>query len=175
MQNIIFTKEECDYIKSFYNKDTALDGNKPLVVNLPNNETISIKRNASAHYIDCYNKSLISFILKKLNILNIKSITKQAVKIVKYSKGDYFKKHTDFTKYANDVIVKTLVIQLSNPNSYIGGDLIVKDKPQNRDLGSYSLFSSSDIHEVTEVIDGERFSLTIFLTEKDFYQTTTLI
>jgi len=175
MNNIIFNKDECDYIKSFYNEGFSENGGDPLVVHIGDNKTLSIKRKASAKYLDLADSTLIDFILEKLKKINIKSITSESVKIVKYSKGDYFEKHTDFNKYGKGATYKTLVIQLSNSSDYMGGDLVVDEIPQNRDLGSYSLFLSSIEHEVTKVLSGQRFSLTIFLKQEDFYHESKII
>ena len=175
MNNIIFNKDECDYIKSFYIEGLSENGSAPLIVHIDDNKTLSIKRKASAKYIDLTHSDLIDFILKKLKKIKIKSISSESVKIVKYSKGDYFEKHTDFNKYGRGATYKTLVIQLSDSSDYIGGNLVVNTIPQPRELGSYSLFLSSTEHEVTTVLSGTRFSLTIFLTQEDFYHKSKII
>ena len=45
-------------------------------------------------------------------------------KLVRYQKGDVFKKHRDNGEGYNDRY-KTLVIQLSNSEDYKGGDLLI--------------------------------------------------
>jgi predicted 2-oxoglutarate/Fe(II)-dependent dioxygenase YbiX len=126
-------------------------------------------------YIEYNDVNALNFIINKLKVIGLKSIQSSAFKISRYSKGDYFGPHHDFNYYGKGAIYKTLVIQLSDPKDYIGGDLYVKDVPQSREQGSYSLFLSSDIHEVKLLEEGIRFSLTIFLNESDFINTKSII
>lgn len=175
MSYVLLSEEECQFVKSFFSEDTALDGKDPLVLDIDSENTISIKRKASAKYLDVTEPELINFLIDKLSPLKIKSISNNTAKLVRYSQGDYFGKHTDFYKYGNGASYKTLVIQLSNSDDYKGGNLVVKDVPQNRELGSFSLFNSSDIHEVTLITEGERYSLTLFLVHNDFIHNLSLI
>jgi predicted 2-oxoglutarate/Fe(II)-dependent dioxygenase YbiX len=175
MSYVLLSKEECEFVKSFFIEDEALDGKDPLIIDLDSKNTLSIKRKASAKYLDISNAELVDFLLMKLSPIGIVSISNRTVKLVRYSKGDYFEKHTDFYKYGNGANFKTLVIQLSASDEYEGGNLLVKDVSQNRELGSFALFNSSDVHEVTEVTYGVRFSLTLFLMHKDFFRTLSLI
>jgi hypothetical protein len=175
MNNILFSKEECEYIKSFWNESLAEDGSKPGKVYLDDGNTISFKRDAILLYLDLENNELINFVLSKLSNIGIKKISGNCVKLVKYHKGSYFGEHTDFKIYEYGSIYKTLVIQLSNEDEYVGGDLCVKGIIQSKKQGSYSLFLSSDVHEVKIIEEGVRFSLTIFLIEDDFQFSKSII
>jgi predicted 2-oxoglutarate/Fe(II)-dependent dioxygenase YbiX len=174
MSHIILSKDDCNFIKSFWDDSISIN-DKRAIVNIDNTNVLSYKRNAKGGYIDYNNNILIDYILKKISIIGIKSIQTNSVKIAKYSTGDYFSPHHDFNFYRKGAIYKTLVVQLSDSTEYIGGDLCVKDIPQPREQGSYSLFLSSDIHEVKLVENGTRFSLTIFLYETDFINTKYVI
>jgi len=59
----------------------------------------------------------------------------------------------------------TLVLQLSNPDTYDGGDLEIQPSAQilsaNRAQGSVSVFPSFALHQVTPVKRGIRRSLTV--------------
>jgi hypothetical protein len=190
MDNVLFTKEECEYIKSFWDDSNSIDGvvyrtsngnylkgiahvidgTTSGQVQTEEGRLISIKpKNAKLKFLDLFNKELIDFILSRLSKIGIKSILNNQVKITKYIEGDFFAPHRDFKSIDEfGCTYKTLVIQLSDPKDYVGGYLYVKDVPQSKEQGSYSLFLSSDIHEVKLLEEGIRFSLTIFLYESDF-------
>lgn len=173
MSSILFSKDDCDFIKSYWDDSKSLNGSGRGSYKIDNLNEISFKRKVKGYYIDYTDSTLLNFILKRLSKIDIKSI--DVVKIAKYSEGDYFEPHHDFNSYSKGAVYKTLVIQLSDPTTYIGGDLYVKNVPQPREQGSYSLFLSSDIHEVKLIEYGIRFSLTIFLYESDFINSKTII
>jgi predicted 2-oxoglutarate/Fe(II)-dependent dioxygenase YbiX len=175
MSSVIFSKNDCDFIKSYWDDTKSLNGSGRISFKIDEVNTISYNRKVNGYYIDYNDTILLNFILERLQKINIKSITPAYVKIAKYKKGDYFEPHHDFNFYGKGSIYKTLVVQLSDASTYIGGDLYVKGVSQPREQGSYSLFFSSDIHEVKLVENGIRFSLTIFLQETDFINTKTLI
>ena len=170
----LLSNEDCDYVLSFWNEVTSLESIKYLSKKIDDHNTINFRTKAKGRYSDINNPSLNSFLLEKLKPIGIINLP-EYVKIAKYSKGDYFEPHHDFNFYGSGHIYKTLVIQLSDPNSYKGGDFYVKDYPKSRFRGDYSLFLSSEIHEVKLVEEGVRFSLTIFLEESDFIQTKSLM
>lgn len=175
MSSVIFSENDCEFIKSYWDDNKSINGSGRISIKLDEVNNVSYNRKVSGYYMDFDEDILLNFILKKLIKINIKSITQSSVKMAKYKKGDYFEPHHDFNFYGKGAIYKTLVVQLSDPSTYIGGDLYVKDIPQPKEQGSYSLFLSSDIHEVKLVQDGIRFSLTIFLQESDFTNKKSII
>lgn len=175
MSSVIFSEKDCEFIISYWDDNKSLNGSGRISLKIDEANNVSYNRKVSGYYMDFNEDILLDFILKKLIKINIKSITQSCVKIAKYKKGDYFEPHHDFNFYGKGAIYKTLVIQLSDESTYVGGDLCVKEIPQSRKQGSYSLFLSSDIHEVKLIESGSRFSLTIFLYESDFINTKTLI
>lgn len=175
MSLVLFTQQECDKIKSYWNEDISLDGAGRASFIIDETNTVSFNRRVKGRYIDYTDSELINFIVPNLSKIGIKSITQGAVKISKYTEGDYFEPHHDFNFYGKGAIYKTLVVQLSDPNTYLGGELYVKGIPQTRVQGGFSLFLSSDIHEVKLIQKGERFSLVIFLYERDFENSKSII
>jgi hypothetical protein len=167
MSSIILSKDDCEFIKSYWNDSLSLSGGRS-IFKIDEINTLSFRRKAQGGYIDYTGEYLVNYIKEKISVIDIKSINNSSVKISKYTKGDFFEPHHDFNFYGKGAIYKTMVIQLSNSADYIGGDLYVKDIPQPREQGSYSLFLSSDIHEVKLIEEGIRFSLTLFLSESDF-------
>jgi len=82
-----------------------------------------------------------------------------------------YKKHID--RSLNGLIRKlSLSIQLSDPKSYEGGDLILHDGEKPifipREQGKLILFPSYVLHEVTSVTKGERYSLVAWITGPQF-------
>ena len=174
MNNVIFSKEDCEYIKSFFDETLAIGDSEPRYLEL-NGQKIEIQKNAKGSYQEITQPDLIKFIVEKLKPLNIISIKRECLNLIRYNEGDYFEKHRDFGRYGIGATYKTMVIQLSDPSEYEGGDLCVKDIPQDRTQGSVSLFLSSTEHEVKKVLRGTRFSLSTFLYEEDFILSKSVI
>jgi predicted 2-oxoglutarate/Fe(II)-dependent dioxygenase YbiX len=169
MSSILMSKKDCEYIKSFWDQSNYQTEKTDSRFKIDNINTIKLNyKNVKGSYFDCKDESLINFITEKLKLIDVEKISSGSVKINKYIEGDYFGPHHDFNAYGKGAVYKTLVIQLTDPSTYKGGDLYVKGIPQSREQGSYSLFFSSDIHEIKLVEWGTRFSLVIFLFESDF-------
>jgi len=160
---VIFSKEECEYIKSFYNLYEEIDG---MDTHTLNGVSIKFRKGSSAKFVTINNSELNDFLLEKLKPLKVKNIP--TIKIMKYGKGGSLAQHQDFSKYGVDIIYKTILVQLSESTDYIGGDLIVENTPQSRVIGSLTTISPTDVHEVTLLELGERYSLVLFLYESDF-------
>ena len=94
---VVFTPQECEYIKSFYNIDSEHSSNE-----IQNYGTVKLKfSNSSTKYTSTTNEELIIFLQNKLNHLGVKSIP--MVKFMRYQTGDNLARHTDFSKYGVDL------------------------------------------------------------------------
>jgi hypothetical protein len=172
---MLLSKDDCEYVKSFWNESISNGSSKYLKRTLEDGTTITYRTNVSGNYIDFHTTHpLKNFLLEKLKSIGVISIS-SSMKLARYCEGDYFEPHHDFNYYGEGALYKTLVIQISDPTTYDGGDLYVKDIPQTRIQGDYSLFYSSDIHEVKLVKSGCRYSLTVFLLESDFTAHKTIL
>ena len=85
--------------------------------------------------------------------------------------GGKYKKHVD--RGLNSIIRKlSLSVQLSDPNSYKGGDLLIHegDNPifLPKEQGKLISFPSYVLHEVTPVTKGKRYSLVAWITGPQF-------
>lgn len=97
----------------------------------------------------------------------------EKIQFAKYQSGGkgFYKKHQDvFWLNSSEKHRKlTCVIQLSDSNSYSGGDLVLHDCDQFPDKikikqqGTIILFPSFIFHEVLQVTSGERYSLVCWL------------
>lgn len=166
---VIFSKEDCEYIKSVYYTENEFDA-----TTVQDYGDVKIKfSNASSKYVITQNKELTSFLLEKLKPHGVKSIPE--IKYMKYQVGDNLARHTDFSKYGVDIIFKTYLFQLSDSDEYTGGDLIVGNTIQSREQGTMTVISPTTPHEVTKVTSGERLSLVIFLREENLNLSKSII
>lgn len=81
--------------------------------------------------------------------------------VKEYRAGDSFGPHVDTHGRVNEVLDRkmNLIIQLSDPETYEGGDLVVLKDQTTKRLGSAIFFPSNYTHYVTEVTSGTRYSL----------------
>jgi predicted 2-oxoglutarate/Fe(II)-dependent dioxygenase YbiX len=86
------------------------------------------------------------------------------ISINKYEVGDYMGRHCDNMP----IRWRTFLVQLSEPNSYEGGDLTVDDKTSSREQGTTNLFDSQTVwHSVGQVTKGTRYSIVYWGYEKE--------
>ena len=78
-----------------------------------------------------------------------------------YQIGDSFGSHVDTHGAPNMTEERklNLTIQLSDPNSYEGGDLYIRDHRATRNIGSGIFFPPYVLHKVTEITSGTRYCL----------------
>lgn len=89
----------------------------------------------------------------------------QNLQYTTYSVGEFYDKHVDMLYSASQSNHRKLSfsIQLSDPDSYEGGDLLIHNGSEpykaTRKKGSAIFFPGYVLHEVTPVTKGERHSL----------------
>lgn len=174
IESIIFTPDECNYIKSFWNDDNSIESGGNQLARLGDN-IITIKSDCSGHlnYFDKHHE-LFNFVSTRIKKINVNKIS-LTIKITKYVEGDYFLPHTDFEHYETGELSRTLVIQLSESSDYIGGDLIIENVKQTRSIGACITIKASQLHEVTKITAGTRYGLVIFLLNEDMGFSKTII
>ena len=168
-QEVLFTHEECDEILNSVNEDNwtnSLINGYTKSENYKPNVRTCIEQNIRESII-C---DMVLFKCKPLGIASLPSF-----KIIKYTKGSFFKKHVDRTNDNYQYRLKTIVIQLSNPEDYKGGDLIVGDVVSTRERGNCIIFDSGCEHEVTLLEKGNRYSVVIWLTSATLRRDTKTI
>lgn len=116
------------------------------------------------------NQKVNSIFKPLLKEYGVKKLPKD-FQIIKYRRGDFFKKHTDSGNGANKRY-KTLIIQLSNSNEYKGASVDIFHEniksTLDTEAGRGVLFDSSLIHEVKELTDGVRYALVMWFKYEDF-------
>lgn len=96
----------------------------------------------------------------------------------RYPVGFEFKPHIDDVLGSNKQIIRkrhyTILVQLATQSEYSGGELWVQseyDTKISQQIGNVSVFGTEQLHWVTKITEGERWSCTIFL-EKDSLKKT---
>ncbi len=91
------------------------------------------------------------------------------LQFIKYGQGGHFIRHAD-NAGRNFVALRELsvVVQLSSPKEYRGGDLLLQTLSKNPDIapkaqGTLIVFQSSLYHQVTPVTAGIRFSMVAWM------------
>ena len=74
-----------------------------------------------------------------------------------YNKDDFYGWHKDADINNNRML--SVSVQLSDPNTYEGGDLQIKDFLAERARGTILVFNSNLLHRVLPVTSGVRYSL----------------
>ena len=87
----------------------------------------------------------------------------ESLQLSEYSQGQYYDWHIDFGPGPSSIRKLSFVLQLSDPESYEGGNLEIMNSrdPQAmpRDQGVVIIFPSFTLHRVTAVTSGMRHSL----------------
>lgn len=89
-----------------------------------------------------------------------------AIQISKYEVGEYYHDHLDIGPGVLGNRKISLTLQLSDPDSYEGGELVLdfSDFTASRELGSVTLFPSFLKHGVRPVTKGTRYSLVAWIS-----------
>jgi len=167
-QEIILSKQECNSILDLMKNTKPV--NSDIVLSNPLTSKI-LYRNSIEYNIELpgFLKDILKDKLYKYGIKNLEI----NFKLLKYTKGSYFKKHIDNNGTPQTISrYKSMVIQLSEDTDYSGGDLKLYTNETvlefNREQGNMILFDSSVEHEVTEVLDGIRYVLVCWLDYLSF-------
>ena len=171
-EKILFSKEECDYI---INLSKELDELKPYgYKDSVDNEKITIRycvwvinRNDKTQWI--FNK-IHTYFENETNLKIKKELDK--IYIHKYIEGQKFEKHAD-TYYKTQIHNVGVCLN----NNYDGGEFVLYNPelilPKKQ--GSIYTFLSARMHEVKEILNGERWSIIGFLHIENIEINKTLI
>lgn len=171
-QKVLFNIEECDFLKSVLLRDDIV-------------KTTNAARGSFNTTVGVVPPNDIpKWFTDKISIFNINNISFQnklavsrSVIINKYGEGGYFLRHRDDynLKKSWTYRYKTLIVQLSESNTYIGGNLLIDDKPVNREVGNTILFDASTYHELTTITNGNRYSLILWLDRDDITENRNIL
>ena len=161
-QKVILNKSECEQIINLCD-----DFHQSKVYDWKTNtgKVNKQKRNSEeAYFFDL--DSLKKIVIPKLKEFNIKNLPDKT-KVLRYKKGCFFTPHRDKRAGALEHRKLTLIIQLSESTDYTEGKLIVDNQTASKEIGTLILFDSTLIHQVTELIDGERLALVSWIRDED--------
>ena len=153
-ENVLFTKKECESIISYNETDIT---NWKMHDRKYNSQSI----NYSLETKWLFDK-LKDFVERETNI-EIRTI-KKTIHFHKFTKGDWFGKHND----VRDDRVYAIGVLLND--SFDGGDFKLYNPTEqtlNKHIGNTYLFDVRIEHEITPILDGERFSLLWFLKKEN--------
>ncbi len=129
-------------------------------------------RNFEFFTIDDYKG--FEFLNEKFNKIGI--INKPKFNINKYKKDFFFLPHYDSNikkKYKPERL-KTLIINLSKDDEYLGGNLHIGKKEIETKQGTALIFDSYKIHEVKLITEGFRYSLVSWLKKDNIKDNSVL-
>ena len=159
-QEVLFTKEECNYILSLAKKwhvSTVTNGQPDYYLN-------ENHRNSEQSRIS--NEKIEDLIIPKIKKLNITSLSSEC-DVIKYKVGSFFGKHKDNNFEPIKHRKQSVVIQLSEESDYEGGELIINNTVANKTIGNTIVFDSGLTHEVTKLTKGTRYSFIGWVTENN--------
>ena len=153
IQELLFTKEECNSIILYNNTDIT---NWKMEDRNYNSQPInySLKTNW------IFNKLKI-FVEKNVDV-KIKTL-KKTIHFHKFIKGDWFGKHND----VRDNRIYAIGVLLND--KFIGGDFKLYNPNEiilNKVVGNTYIFDVTTLHEITPILQGERYSLLWFLQKE---------
>jgi len=192
-QEKIFTKEECDKIISYQNVylDLIFRSKEPSI-DLENrridNVGMVVKGKKLGKFFnvwDIVNDAESEWMFEKLfNWFSVVSKIERnpnnkpyGCSLHKYSKGDSFMKHKDYNeRFPNRRW--NLGIQLNE--DYTGGEYICYDTNNkeivlNKEVGTAIAYDASTLHEIKEILDGERYSIVLTIMKKDILEKMHLL
>jgi hypothetical protein len=169
-QKILFTKEECEYLKSLFSDG---DFKRSQVGDNKSDSEYSSKRTSYDIFLPfgVDTKNVLFNKLKKIGIVE----TPYSFSVLRYDIGQQFKKHRDNggahgKKYEKRY--KTVIIQLSNEDEYEGGDLVIYNNNEevtaSKEIGNTIIFHSSLEHELKKLTNGRRYCVVFWLEKENF-------
>lgn len=170
-EKILFTAEECkwllDHATEYVDSTVSYDFERS-----ENLTRISNPRDRISQQCELGEPegALKDFLLEKLKPIGVVNLDKAFLNYVRYFKGGHFARHIDGPER-----YKTCIIQLSNPNNYSGGNLLVKDKVIGKEVGNTVIFGSNIPHELTLLESGQRDVLVVWTAKGNTLEKKTLI
>jgi len=115
---------------------------------------------------DSWVQALMSDHIRRGNAWGFILSALEQVQFTHYGHNEFYDQHMDAFKLEESMRKVSAVLQLSDPSSYEGGELLLQDtgtseysaEPKFKPQGSIIVFPSFLYHQVTPVTSGERFS-----------------
>lgn len=165
-----FSPEECKKIlELFKNPESGKVGNNETVTDIRRSEICWLSANHDTKWI--YDR-ISSFALGCNQERYKYDLTgfMEPLQLGLYREGSHYDWHQDFGNGKISVRKLSVVVQLSEPESYEGGELEFFNYPEkvSKGLGDLVVFPSFQFHRVTEVTKGQRYSLVAWISGPSF-------
>lgn len=172
-----FSKHQCEKILSLWDgttKNHAITGGSPesLLTHIPNDKRKShiqwIHWSEEVDWIFAHLANLAMDCNSVRYRFQLNGFL-EAIQMTEYKEGDHYDWHTDHGDGEFSVRKLSIVVQLSDPSNYEGGNLQVHGKKvECIDQGTVTFFPSFAAHKVHPVTKGTRYSLVAWLTGEPF-------
>ena len=174
--NAALTDEICDTIISWGKELKGADA----VINSEATSDTSYRRGKVAWLEDTWVEQILSTYVEKANKdanWNLLLDKQEKVQFATYKKQDFYDYHRDCDIEQPSYRKLSVTVQLSDPETYRGGDLFIRhfwgkdNLPINEELrnrGTIIVFPSILLHSVTRLIKGTRYSLVQWYSGPDF-------
>ena len=174
--NSAITDELCDLIIA-----TGVEkAHEDAAINSGGEEDTSYRRGKIAWLKDAWVESMLGAYVERANKeanWNFILDDKELIQFATYDKQDFYRYHRDCDIVQPKYRKLSVTVQLSDPETYWGGDLFIrhfwgeKNLPINEELrnrGTVIVVPSLLLHSVTRVIKGTRHSLVQWYSGPDF-------
>jgi PKHD-type hydroxylase len=172
-----FTPEECVKIielgKALNSKTAGIRKEQSTVINasIRDSDVGFFDVNTETHWIYSKCASLIKSCNDHIYNYEIESI--EPLQFTVYDRrGSKYGKHVDVQTKGIRARKLSFTIQLSDSTTYLGGDLLLHISSQpismDRSQGTFTVFPSYTLHEVSPILDGARYSLVGWVNGPDF-------
>lgn len=95
-----------------------------------------------------------------------------SVRIVEYTAGNFYRRHTDWSPGAGRLRKLSMSVQMTDGADYVGGDVILYAGPMDeklpRSIGTFGLWPAWVLHEVSEVTSGCRYAMVAWAQGEPF-------
>ena len=133
-----------------------------------------VERISTKYFIN-YNVTLPESIISKIKEYTRKELNIELLNLdfkdsafLKYSKGDGFERHNDSRSDNPQNANRLYTLNIRLNNEYKGGIFYLDDKPYIKEVGEIYSYRSTMFHHVSEVSEGTRYLLALFIRTKDY-------
>lgn len=169
----VFSAEDCarviadntpeEWIESVV-QSTAKSADPAMKKNVRDSSNIWIERNQTNLWL--FDKMLALVMSANQDHFKFDIDFFEALQLVKYEEGQHYDWHCDMGPGHMCNRKVSVTVQLSSPDKYEGGELILDDNGQDfiapKEVGSVTVFPSFMRHKVSPVTSGTRYSLVVW-------------
>lgn len=168
----LFNKVECETLIGFALQQEPEDGKIFWTDGVGKNKDIRSCTEFFMHpdkFPGLYSRVMEAF--KSANIWRLQISNLPSVQILRYTPGDHYLRHTDWSINKNKRKL-SMTVQLSLPEDYEGGEVVLYGGPYDShaptDAGMATIWPSWVLHQVKPVTSGERWCLVAWAEGEPF-------